>query len=116
MEENPLPATHGRACYHPVKAPQPGLPRSGRQIHSLDRFLGDRANERAGRSPGAPTGKRVLVVGAGRRLSCAYAADASARGRNPRRQLGTGRMMHYGIPAYRLPRGWTGISASSRWA
>ena len=45
MEENPLPATHGRACYHPCETScnrrhldQPVA------IHSLDRFLGDLAN------------------------------------------------------------------------
>ena len=75
MEENPLPGTHGRACYHPCESA------CNRQfldtpvaIHSLDRFLGDLALEQGWTVPvGAPTGKRVLVVGAGPAgLSCAY--------------------------------------------
>ena len=108
MEENPLPGTHGRACYHPCESA------CNRQaldqpvsIHSLDRFLGDRANEMGWTIvPGAPTGKRVLVVGAGPAgLSCAYQLrrfghDVEIRDANPE----PGGMMVYGIPAYRLPR------------
>ena len=63
MEENPLPATHGRVCYHPCESAcnrqfldQPVA------IHSLDRLLGDLAIEKGWTVPaGAPTGKRVLV-------------------------------------------------------
>jgi formate dehydrogenase (NADP+) beta subunit len=75
MEDNPLPAIHGRACYHPCESAcnrqfldQPVA------VHSLDRFLGDLALEKGWTAPaGAPTGKRVLVVGAGPAgLSCAY--------------------------------------------
>src|SRR6185436_14576346 len=108
MEENPLPATHGRACYHPCESA------CNRQyldqavsIHSLDRFLGDLANDKGWTiAPGPPTGKRVLVVGAGPAgLSCAYhlrrfGHDVEIRDANPE----PGGMMHYGIPAYRLPR------------
>jgi NADPH-dependent glutamate synthase beta subunit-like oxidoreductase len=108
MEQNPLPATHGRACYHPCESA------CNRQyldqpvsIHSLDRFLGDLANANGWTVPvQPPTGKRVLVVGAGPGgLSCAYhlkrmghdveIRDASAE---------PGGMMRYGIPQYRLPR------------
>ena len=47
MEENPLPATHGRACYHPCEsACNRGFLDQAVSIHSLDRFLGDRANEK----------------------------------------------------------------------
>ena len=108
MEENPLPGTHGRACYHPCESA------CNRQfldqpvsIHSLDRFLGDLANEKGWTiAAGPPTGKRVLVVGAGPAgLSCAYhlrrfGHDVEIRDANPE----PGGMMHYGIPAYRLPR------------
>ena len=108
MEENPLPATHGRACYHPCESA------CNRQfldqpvsIHSLDRFLGDLANDKGWTiAPGPPTGKRVLVVGAGPAgLSCAYhlrrfGHDVEIRDANAE----PGGMMHYGIPAYRLPR------------
>ena len=80
MQENPLPGTHGRACYHPCEsACNRQFLDSGRLIHSLDRFLGDLANEKGWTiAPGAPTGKRVLVVGAGPAgLSCASRFGAS---------------------------------------
>ena len=75
MEENPLPGTHGRACYHPCEGA------CNRQyldqpvsIHALDRFLGDLATAQGWQmSVAPPTGRRVLVVGAGPGgLSCAY--------------------------------------------
>ncbi len=108
MEENPLPGTHGRACYHPCES---GCNRKFLDqpvsIHSLDRFLGDQANEHGWTiAPGPPTGKRVLVVGAGPAgLSCAYhlrrlGHEVEIRDANAE----PGGMMHYGIPAYRLPR------------
>jgi NADPH-dependent glutamate synthase beta subunit-like oxidoreductase len=108
MEENPLPGTHGRACYHPCEGAcnrkELDQPVS---IHSLDRFLGDLANERKWAVPcSAPTGRRVLVVGAGPGgLSCAYhlrrmGHDVEIRDASPE----PGGMMHYGIPQYRLPR------------
>ena len=108
MQDNPLPATHGRACYHPCEGA------CNRQfldapvaIHSLDRFLGDLAIDKGWTiAAGAPTGKRVLVVGAGPAgLSCAYhlrrlghEVEIRDAGDEP------GGMMRYGIPAYRLPR------------
>lgn len=108
MEDNPLPATHGRACYHPCEGAcnrqfldQPVA------IHSLDRFLGDLGIEKGWTiTAGAPTAKRVLVIGAGPAgLSCAYhlrrfghAVEIRDSGDEP------GGMMRYGIPAYRLPR------------
>jgi NADPH-dependent glutamate synthase beta subunit-like oxidoreductase len=108
MEENPLPGTHGRACYHACESAcnrkyldQPV------SIHSLDRFLGDLANREGWKiRVGPPTGKRVLVVGSGPGgLSCAYhlrrmGHDVEIRDASP----APGGMMHYGIPAYRLPR------------
>jgi NADPH-dependent glutamate synthase beta subunit-like oxidoreductase len=108
MEENPLPGTHGRACYHPCEsACNRQFLDSAVSIHSLDRFLGDLANDNGWTiAPGAPTGKRVLVVGAGPAgLSCAYQLrrfghEVEIRDANPQ----PGGMMHYGIPAYRLPR------------
>ncbi len=108
LNDNPLPATHGRACYHPCEGA------CNRQfldepvaIHSLDRFMGDLANEKGWTiAAGASTGKRVLVVGAGPAgLACAYhlrrfghAVEIHDSGEEP------GGMMRYGIPAYRLPR------------
>ena len=47
MEENPLPGTHGRACYHPCEsACNRGQLDQPVSIHSLDRFLGDLATEK----------------------------------------------------------------------
>ena len=108
MEENPLPGTHGRACYHPCEsACNRQFLDQAVSIHSLDRFLGDLANEKGWTiAAGEPTGKRVLVVGAGPAgLSCAYQLrrfghEVEIRDANAE----PGGMMHYGIPAYRLPR------------
>lgn len=108
MEENPLPGTHGRACYHPCEdACNRQFLDAPVAIHSLDRFLGDLALEHGWTMPaGPPSGKRVLVVGAGPAgLSCAYhlrrmGHEVEIRDANPK----PGGMMHYGIPAYRLPR------------
>jgi NADPH-dependent glutamate synthase beta subunit-like oxidoreductase len=108
MEDNPLPGTHGRACYHPCESAcnRQFLDQSV-AIHSLDRFLGDLALEKGWTiAAGAPTGKRVLVVGAGPAgLSCAYHLRRAGHeveirdgGEEP------GGMMRYGMPAYRLPR------------
>jgi formate dehydrogenase (NADP+) beta subunit len=108
MDDNPLPATHGRACYHPCESAcnrqfldQPVA------VHSLDRFLGDLALEKGWTiTAGAPTGKRVLVVGAGPAgLSCAY--HLRRIGHEVEIRDGSeepGGMMRYGMPAYRLPR------------
>jgi formate dehydrogenase (NADP+) beta subunit len=108
MEENPLPGTHGRACYHPCETScnrkhldQPV------SIHSLDRFLGDLANTKGWKVPTRPpTGRRVLVVGAGPGgLACAYHLKRMGHDVEIRdASLEPGGMMHYGIPAYRLPR------------
>ena len=112
MEDNPLPAIHGRACYHPCESAcnrqfldQPVA------IHSLDRFLGDLAIEKGWTiAAGAPTGKRVLVVGAGPAgLSCAYHLRRLGHEVEIRDGSGEpGGMMRYGIPAYRLPRDGVG--------
>jgi len=108
MEQNPLPATHGRACYHTCETScnRKHLDQAV-SIHSLDRFLGDLANAASWKvSTAPPTGKRVLVIGAGPGgLSCAYhlrrmGHDVEIRDASPE----PGGMMHYGIPAYRLPR------------
>src|ERR1051325_3458476 len=108
LDDNPLPAVHGRVCYHPCEGSC-----NRRQldeavsIHAVERFLGDRAIAAAW-PPAAATrsGKRILIVGAGPSgLAAAYhlarlghaveIRDAGAQ---------AGGMMHSGIPAYRLPR------------
>jgi NADPH-dependent glutamate synthase beta subunit-like oxidoreductase len=109
VADNPLPAIHGRVCYHPCEnvCNRAELD-SSVSIHSVERFLGDLALDRGWQldPPPARTGKRVLVIGAGPSgLSAAYhlARQGHAveiRDASPE----PGGMMRYGIPAYRLPR------------
>ncbi len=109
IEENPLPAVHGRVCYHPCET---GCNRSQLDspvsIHAVERFLGDRAIRKGWQVEwDAPaSGKRVLIVGAGPSgLSAAY--HLTRLGHSVEiREAGpmAGGMMHFGIPAYRMPR------------
>jgi 2-oxoacid:acceptor oxidoreductase delta subunit (pyruvate/2-ketoisovalerate family) len=108
MEDNPMPAIHGRVCYHPCES---ACNRSqldeAVSIRAVERFLGDLAIKERWQVPCAPaTGKNVLIVGAGPSgLSAAYHLtrmghavtiyEASDK---------VGGMMRYGIPSYRLPR------------
>jgi NADPH-dependent glutamate synthase beta subunit-like oxidoreductase len=109
VADNPMPAIHGRVCYHPCEsACNRAHLDSAVSIHSVERFLGDLALERgwAFDRPRARSGKRVLVIGAGPSgLSAAYhlarlghEVEIRDAGDEP------GGMMRYGIPAYRLPR------------
>jgi NADPH-dependent glutamate synthase beta subunit-like oxidoreductase len=109
VADNPLPAVHGRVCYHPCESACNRLQLdSAVSIHSVERFLGDLALERGWEfdGPAQRSGRRVLVVGSGPSgLSAAYhlarlGHDVEVRdvGAEP------GGMMRYGIPAYRLPR------------
>ncbi|MEJ0019760.1 MAG: NAD(P)-binding protein [Acetobacteraceae bacterium] len=108
MADNPLPATHGRVCYHPCEtACNRGELDSAVSIHAVERFLGDRATHEGWTMPTArASGKRVLIVGAGPSgLSAAYhlarlghQVEIHEAGPLP------GGMLHFGIPAYRLPR------------
>lgn len=109
VENNPLPAVHGRVCYHPCETScNRGEMDSPVSIHAIERQLGDLAIAQGWSfpKPAAHTGKRVLVVGAGPAgLSCAYhlarlGHEASIFEAGPL----AGGMMHFGIPAYRLPR------------
>jgi NADPH-dependent glutamate synthase beta subunit-like oxidoreductase len=106
---NPFPAIHGRVCYHPCETSCNRDRLDGAvSIHAVERFLGDLAIEQGWPLPaGAPwSGQRVLVVGAGPSgLSAAYhlrrlGHDVVVRDAGPV----AGGMMHFGIPAYRLPR------------
>jgi len=109
VADNPLPAIHGRVCYHPCEddCNRKELD-SSVSIHAVERFLGDLALERGWAFPAPPTpsGKRVLVIGAGPSgLSAAY--QLARQGHQVEiRDLSSeaGGMMRYGIPAYRLPR------------
>jgi NADPH-dependent glutamate synthase beta subunit-like oxidoreductase len=108
VRDNPLPAVHGRVCYHPCEG---GCNRqyldSAVSIHAVERFLGDLAAREGWQVAMAPpNGKRVLVVGAGPSgLSASYhlarlgyAVEVHDAGPLP------GGMLHFGIPSYRLPR------------
>jgi NADPH-dependent glutamate synthase beta subunit-like oxidoreductase len=109
MEENPFPAIMGRVCYHPCEtACNRGYLDESVGINSVERFLGDEAI-RQGWSTSVdvqPTGKRVLVVGAGPSgLSAAYHLAKRGHQVTIREATGmAGGMMRYGIPKYRLPR------------
>jgi NADPH-dependent glutamate synthase beta subunit-like oxidoreductase len=109
IRDNPLPAVHGRVCYHPCEsACNRAELDSAVSIHAVERFLGDMANAEGWEAPiAAPeSGRRVLVVGAGPSgLSAAYhlrrlghTVEIYEAGPLP------GGMLHFGIPAYRLPR------------
>jgi len=108
VEDNPMPAVHGRVCYHPCEdACNRNELDETVSIHAVERFLGDLALENGWKvEAGLPTGKRVLIVGAGPSgLSAAY--HLSRMGHEVTiMEAGpvAGGMMHFGIPAYRLPR------------
>jgi 2-oxoacid:acceptor oxidoreductase delta subunit (pyruvate/2-ketoisovalerate family) len=109
VEENPLPAVMGRVCYHPCEdACNRGQLDEAVGIHAVERFLGDEAIKQGwGIDVKAePTGKRVLVVGAGPSgLSAAYHLTRAGHAVTIH-EAGpmTGGMMRFGIPRYRLPR------------
>lgn len=109
MAVNPFPAVIGRVCYHPCEsACNRAQLDEAVGINSVERFVGDEAIHQgwtvAVDSP--PTGKRVLVVGAGPSgLSAAYhlarlGHTVEVHDAGP----GPGGMMRFGIPRYRLPR------------
>ena len=109
MEDNPFPAVMGRVCYHPCEtACNRGQLDEAVGINSVERFVGDEAI-RQGWTVSVevpPTGKRVLVVGAGPSgLSAAY--HLARRGHTVTvKEAGpmAGGMMRFGIPRYRLAR------------
>ena len=108
MADNPLPAVHGRVCYHPCEtACNRGQLDEAVSIHAVERFLGDEALKRGWAiDPGPDSGKRVLVIGAGPSgLSAAYHLRRLGHGVTLR-DAGpmAGGMMRFGIPQYRLPR------------
>jgi NADPH-dependent glutamate synthase beta subunit-like oxidoreductase len=99
----------GRVCYRPCETVcNRAQLDEAVGINSVERFLGDEAI-RLGWSvevTAPPSGKRVLVVGAGPSgLSAAYhlarlGHEVTVRDAGPR----AGGMMRFGIPTYRLPR------------
>lgn len=108
-EENPMPAVHGRVCYHPCEsACNRGHVDSSVSIHAVERFLGDMAIDKGWHfePPILATGKRVLILGAGPSgLTAAY--HLARLGHSVTIfEAGpiAGGMMVFGIPPYRLPR------------
>jgi NADPH-dependent glutamate synthase beta chain and related oxidoreductases len=109
VADNPFPSVHGRVCYHPCESNCNRRELDGAvRIHAVERFLGDQALRDGWKLSIAaqPSGKRVLIVGAGPAgLSAAYhlrrlghEVEIHDAGPLP------GGMLHFGIPAYRLPR------------
>ncbi|HUP31616.1 MAG TPA: NAD(P)-binding protein [Gaiellaceae bacterium] len=109
MADNPFPAVMGRVCYHPCEtACNRAQHDEAVGINSVERFLGDEAIARGWKVDvdAEPSGKRVLVVGAGPSgLSAAYHLARLGHAVTIR-DSGTaaGGMMRFGIPKYRLPR------------
>ncbi len=109
VRDNPFPAVMGRVCYHPCEtACNRGELDETVGVHGVERFLGDEAIRCGWRLTveGEPSGKRVLVVGAGPSgLSAAYHLARQGHAVTIR-EAGpmAGGMMRFGIPRYRLPR------------
>lgn len=108
-QDNPMPAVHGRVCYHPCEDNCNRMHvDQAVSIHAIERFLGDMALKNGWKPDivGPPSGKRVLIVGAGPSgLSCAY--HLARLGHSVEiHEAGplAGGMLHFGIPSYRLPR------------
>ena len=109
VEDNPLPATCGRVCFHPCEtACNRARLDEAVGIHAVERFLGDAATSRRWRlpEPAAASGFRILVVGSGPAgLSAAYhLARLGHEVVIHEAAPAAGGMLRYGIPAYRLPR------------
>lgn len=108
VKNNPMPAIMGRVCYHPCEsACNRGCLDEPVNVHAIERFLGDEAIRRGWKmEPGAASGKKVLVIGAGPSgLSAAWhlrllGHEVTIVEAEPL----TGGMMRFGIPKYRLPR------------
>ncbi|MEP2706132.1 MAG: NAD(P)-binding protein [Roseibium sp.] len=109
MADNPLPGVMGRVCYHPCEdACNRAQLDEAVGIHAVERFLGRMAWEKkwTPRINAKPSGKKVLVVGAGPSgLSAAYHLTRLGHAVTLR-EAGpmAGGMMRFGIPKYRLPR------------
>jgi len=109
IEDNPFPAIMGRVCVKPCET---GCNRTHidttLNIHAVERYIGDEAIDKKWqvRYSAKPTGKRVLVIGAGPSgLSCAYhltrmghTVEIFDAGKNP------GGLLSTGVPDYRLPK------------
>src|SRR5271165_3965335 len=107
VEENPFPAVCGRVCFHPCESScNRAQLDSAIGIHAIERYLGDAASSEGWTlEAGASTGKRVLIIGAGPcGLAAAYHLARMGHAVEVRDSGGApGGMLHFGIPAYRLP-------------
>ncbi len=109
VSNNPMPSIHGRVCYHPCEdVCNRAFTDSPVSIHAVERFLGDMALEQDWQfeRPAKKTGKKILIVGAGPSgLSAAYQLVRMGHVVEIR-EAGpvAGGMIHFGIPAYRMPR------------
>ncbi|UEG50612.1 FAD-dependent oxidoreductase [Ferruginibacter lapsinanis] len=109
VEDNPFPGIMGRVCVKPCET---GCNRNHIDttvnIHAVERYIGDEAIQQGWpiRYKAKPTGKRVLVVGAGPGgLSAAYqlarmghTVEVFDANDNP------GGLLWTGVPDYRLPK------------
>ena len=110
-EANVLPGVLGRICSRPCEsACRHGWPGNGEPVAicHLKRSAADykHAGHRITERLYAPTGKRIAIVGAGP-AGVASAHDLSVLGHDVtifERESGSGGMLRYGIPEFRLPR------------
>ena len=109
VADNPLPAIHGRVCYHPCESScNRAELDSAVSIHAVERFLGDLALEQGWAfDPPPATAASACSSSVPARAGCpprttwrgwATTVEVRDAGEEP------GGMMRYGIPAYRLPR------------
>ncbi len=109
LEENPFPSICGRVCFHPCEnACNRGELDEPIAIHSIERFVGDRAlsDGQVNDLQRLPTnGRKVAIAGAGPAgLAAAYflgrmgyQSDVFEAAPEP------GGLLRWGIPGYRLP-------------